>query len=308
MSGPLAPVPRPRADAGRDPADLPFLDGAVPLREVPRRAWVETLMGIPVSVHVRGPGAREGSDAVGAGSASRAAVRGAVAAVYAELQRVERVLSPWRPGSDLCRWDRGELALAEAHPDLATVLELCDTAKELTGGWFDVEHAAGGPVEAGRQALAKDPTGLVKGWAVQRASRHLAALSGHDFMINAGGDIVVGCDRIDTPDWHLAIEDPAARDRTLMSVRLRTGALATSGTAARGDHLVDPHTLKPVRPFASVSVIGPDLTWVDVWATAAFTAAGAAAGLLSAQVDLVGVLVHLDGAVEVVRPPSPSEA
>lgn len=289
------------ATTGHGPADLPVLDGAVPLRDVPRRAWVETVMGTAVSVHVRGPGARDGLDPVPGDAAGRAAVREGVAALFAELHRVDRRLSPWRATSDLCRWDRGELALADAHADLRTVLALCEEARLRTQGWFDVDHAASGPVEDGRQALRRDPTGLVKGWAVERAARHLRSLRGHDFLVNAGGDIVVGCDRVDTPDWRLAIEDPADRGRTVTTLTLRTGALATSGTAARGAHIVDPTTGRRVRHVASASVVGPSLTWADVWATAAFAAGRAAPALLRRQGGLLSVLVHLDGRVEVVR-------
>ena len=40
------------------PTALPRIGGAVPFAEPPRRARVEQVMGLPVSVHVRGPRAR----------------------------------------------------------------------------------------------------------------------------------------------------------------------------------------------------------------------------------------------------------
>ena len=58
-------------------------------------------------------------------------------------------------------------------------------------------------------------------------------------------------------------------------VELTAGAVATSGTAARGDRLIDPATGRPVHGDGSVSVVGPALMWADVWATALFGAAGA---------------------------------
>ena len=63
-----------------------------------------------------------------------------------------------------------------------------------------------------------DPTGLVKGWAVQQAFDDLfadPALRDHDALINAGGDIAVHCRRTDTPDWTIAIEDPRDRQRAV---------------------------------------------------------------------------------------------
>jgi thiamine biosynthesis lipoprotein len=56
-------------------------------------------------------------------------------------------------------------------------------------------------------------------------------------------------------------------------------AVATSGTAERGAHIVDPRTGRSaVTDLLAVTVIGPSLTWADCWATAAF-AMGSRAGL-----------------------------
>ncbi|MEJ2579714.1 MAG: FAD:protein FMN transferase, partial [Kineosporiaceae bacterium] len=111
---------------------------------------------------------------------------------------------------------------------------------------------------------------LVKGWAVQRAARHLAACPGHDHLLIAGGDLTLGCRRTDTPDWRVGVEDPRDRSRLLLSLPLRAGAVATSGSAARGEHIVDPTTGAQAHGLASVTVFGPELVWADVYATAAF--------------------------------------
>ena len=50
-------------------------------------------------------------------------------------------------------------------------------------------------------------------------------------------------------------------------VPVRSGAVATSGTAHRGDHLVDPRTGQPPKAIASVTVIEASLTWADIDAT-----------------------------------------
>ena len=47
-------------------------------------------------------------------------------------------------------------------------------------------------------------------------------------------------------------------------------AVATSGTAARGRHLWDGRTGRPSDALASMTVVGPHLTWADAFATAAF--------------------------------------
>ena len=59
----------------------------------------------------------------------------------------------------MCRIDRGELAPRDAHPDVRAVLARCERLRVATGGYFDAR--AGGSL---------DPSGLVKGWAVDRAA------------------------------------------------------------------------------------------------------------------------------------------
>ncbi len=97
------------------------------------------------------------------------------------------------------------------------------------------------------------------------------------------------------------MEDPRDRARTLRSLRLRTGAVATSGTAARGDHIVDPATGAPAAGLLSATVIGPNLTWADVYATAAFVKGSAALPWLATLADHAGLLVGADGTISTVR-------
>src|SRR5262249_56989665 len=69
--------------------------------------------------------------------------------------------------------------------------------------------------------------------------------------------------------WRVGIEDPAAPGRILRVVERRDGGVATSGSAHRGAHIIDPHTGRPATGVRSVTVVGPDLRWADVYATAA---------------------------------------
>lgn len=277
-----------------DAADLPRLspvrDGEVePAPEQPRRAWVEQIMGMPISITVRGPGldARPGPRPV----------EDAVAAAFASLRRVDEVFSTWKPDSQVSRVRRGELDLAGCDADVREVAALCTTAREATGGWFDADLPD--PTPEAPATRRWDPTGLVKGWAVARAARDLsAALDGYDVLVNAGGDLAAHCRRTDTPDWVIAIEDPRDRSAVLASVPLRVGGVATSGTAARGAHILDPHTGAAVQgALASVSVIGPDLLWADVWATAAFAEGPACVERLRRLTDHAWLVVDAAGTV-----------
>lgn len=231
--------------------------------EMSTRAWVEHIMGIPVSVHVR------------AGDLDRTDISVGVQAVFEELDRADTVFSTWRADSELMRWRRGDLALRDAHPTMRTVMDLCDAATSATGGLFTT-NLVGPDGGAGW-----DPTGLVKGWAVGEAAKNLRTLEHSQFSINAGGDIVCGrgTDSADlTSPWNIGIEDPTNRSRIAHVIPVVEGALATSSSAARGAHIIDPRTGIGVVHPRSTTVTGPDLVWADVWATAAFIDATALEG------------------------------
>ena len=209
-------------------------------------------MGLPVSVHVRG-----------AESVRRPSSR--VAAVFAELRRADAVFSPYRDDSDLSRWDRGELALADADPTLAEVVALGERGP---GAHRRLVRPAG-PARPAHRPPRYDPSGLVKGWAVQRAARHLAELDGHGWCLNAGGDVLVYAPT-DQPPWRVGIEDPDDPERDPRG--------SSNGGTARwpppGPPTGAPHrwTRAPRRPATgvrAVTVIGPELLWADVYATAA---------------------------------------
>ncbi|GAA3247551.1 FAD:protein FMN transferase [Pseudonocardia petroleophila] len=209
---------------------------------------VEHVMGMPISVALRG---RHAADARGSA---------AWADALAVLRAADRVFSTYRPGSVISRLGRGEIALADCPPEVAEVLGIGDAARRASGGAFDVHRPDG----------TLDPSGVVKGWAAERAAVHLVALPETDFCLSAGGDVVCRTLDPDAAPWRIGVEDPHDTGRVAAVVPLHTGAVATSGTARRGNHVVDGRTGRPSEGVASVTVVGDSLTVVDVDATAAF--------------------------------------
>jgi thiamine biosynthesis lipoprotein len=227
-------------------------------RPLQRRAWVEQVMGLPVSIHLRGEAIDE--------SRSSAAVQ----AAYATLRRLEGIFSTYRTDSEVMRLRRGELSIDECSDEVRDVLGVGELAERRTCGAFTTL------LPTGAGDLAFDPTGLVKGWAVERAARELVGLAGLSYCINAGGDLMIGVGA-DLPlsgpgsiSWRVGIEDPRNRSAIAGTVQMTHGAVATSGTAARGAHLYDPATGEHVGRSGSVTVMGPELVWADIWATALF--------------------------------------
>ncbi len=249
----------------------------------PMTRRVEQLMGMPVSLALRGR------------HAGTAAGDAALAEVVTELRWVDRVFSMWRADSFASRLRRGELTLDGCPPEMAEVLGLAQRAERESGGAFSAYL----PTPEGE--LAFDPTGVVKGWAVERAARWLARLDATDYCLSAGGDMV--CRVVDPgrPAWQVGIEDPADPGRLVARVPVRAGAVATSGTARRGSHLVDARTGRAPRGIASVTVVAASLTWADIDATAAYAQGGRAADWLRRRPGRIGLVVWADGRRELVE-------
>jgi thiamine biosynthesis lipoprotein len=193
------------------------------------------------------------------GVADTDAAARAVESFHQDLLRANDVFSLWDADSVLSRHLRGELTLEECPGEVREVLESCEWYREHTGGAFDARNPDG----------SLDPTGIVKSWAVARATWRLDAVA-PDWMVGASGDVMtrgVGRD--------IGIADPRIQGnpqgREVVDV-VRLGpehpALATSGGAQVVDHIWDPVTGEPARHFMQVSVVGSDFVSCDAWATA----------------------------------------
>jgi FAD:protein FMN transferase len=201
-------------------------------------AVVEQIMGMPILVDVRD----EDVDAA------------QLEPAFDWFRWVDATFSTYRPESEICRLDRGELALHEAHEDVRWVLARCEALREETDGYFDA-HASG----------LLDPSGLVKGWSVDRAAELLRGVGLEDFAVSAGGDM-----RIVGRAWRVGIQHPLQRDSVATVLEVDELAVATSAAYARGDHVLDPHTGRPPADVLSVTVTGPELATADAYATAAY--------------------------------------
>jgi thiamine biosynthesis lipoprotein len=146
------------------------------------------------------------------------------------------------------------------------------------------EEAAGwrlmteGAFTADRPDGALDLSGLIKGHAIKEAGTSLRALGLADWCVNAGGDVLVSGSP--TPgsgeSWRAGIVDPADRRTLLAGFPLGAGALAsdgggkvalaTSGSAERGDHIWS--VAAGAAEFRQVSVAAADVVTADVLATA----------------------------------------
>lgn len=229
------------------------------------------VMGMPVTVDLR--------DALPDAELERL-----VDAVSAWLVGVDKTFSTYRADSAISRIGRGETVPEACAPEVGEVLTRCAELRAMTDGYFDAN--AGGTL---------DPSGLVKGWAVEQASRLLVAGGSRHHCVNAGGDVrtrgdafpgggsPLGSDESDS-GWHIGIRHPSHPAAVCCVLAGRDLAVATSAAYERGAHILDPHTgLPPRTPVASVTVTGPDLGTADAYATAAYAMGAACPDWLAAH-------------------------
>jgi FAD:protein FMN transferase len=205
---------------------------------------VEHVMGMPVIVDLRD------EEVDGA----------ALDDVFDWLSWVDETFSTYKETSEISRLNRGELQLADAHPEVRAVLARCDELRSETGGYFDVR------VE--RDLL--DPSGLVKGWSVDRAAAILEQAGARNYAVYAGGDMRLRGRAVPAWCWRVGVQHPLQRDAVARVIETGDLAVATSGAYERGQHVLDPHTGRPPRGILSVTVTGPELATADAYATAAF--------------------------------------
>jgi thiamine biosynthesis lipoprotein len=264
----------------------------------------EPLLGTRVVIRLRA------ADAATAEAAERA--------VVAEFERLEALLSAYRPDSAWSRWRRADTDAA--GPEIAALLTLAAHWHRVSGGaynplagvlrarWLRAERDGVPPSPEEMAALAAavcelpyrlgdggvqrtgdcsllDLHAIAKGWIVDRAAAVAVDHPGvHEVLVNAGGDLLHrGPDPI-----QVGIEDPRRpfdNAAPLTTVRLRDSGLATSSGSRR-----------PLRIAGTrySHVLDPHTGW-PVQAIASATTIAPDAATADALATVVGVLPIAEG-------------
>ncbi|MFO8057519.1 MAG: FAD:protein FMN transferase [bacterium] len=196
----------------------------------------------------------------------RARVREAVIKAFAEMKRIESLMSPYRKGSDIRRINRAAgKTPVKVDAEVIKLLSRSRKVSEKSGGAFDLTAAALGGIwsfdkkspeipseseikktlkKVGFDLLVLDreketaqlslpgmrihPGGIAKGYACDRAARLLAEEDVSMAMVNAGGDIRVLGRKINRP-WKVGLQDPRDPRRIMAWIPVKNAAVATSG-------------------------------------------------------------------------------
>lgn len=201
-------------------------------------------MGMPAAIELVGADSREPHDRI-----------------FALWDAIDVRFSTYKPESETSRINRGEINERDYSPEMQEIIALTEKTKRETNGYFDARPHDG----------SFDPSGVVKGWALREAAHRAEELGFDSFYVEIGGDIQTRGKDAAGRDWTIGIRNPFNYDEIVKVLCPRGAGIATSGNAARGAHIYNPHDSK-VAPaeLASITVLGPDIFEADRFATAAF--------------------------------------
>jgi len=193
-------------------------------------------------------------------------------AVFAEVDRLDRLMTVWRDDSDVQRLNAfaGHIPVPVSE-ETFEVLQIASDIGELSGGNFDItfaaladvwkfDHDIDGRVPSRADIAARLPLvdyralvldapvltaflkrpgmrvnlgGIGKGYAVDRAATVLRAHGFEQFMIQFGGDLYSSGRRGDRP-WRIGLQDPrGAADQSFAAIDLHDETFSTSGDYER---------------------------------------------------------------------------
>ena len=206
--------------------------------------------------------------------------------VFAFFKAVDDRFSTYRGESEISRFNRGELREAELTSDMREVFALARQTEKESHGYFNMKRRDG----------TFDPSGIVKGWAIKRASELFKKADTKDFLIDAGGDVQAQGVSQDGSPWRIGIRSPFQLTEIVKVLEPGQFGVATSGSTIRGAHIWNPHVPEEkLDDVLSITVIGPDVLEADRFATAAFAMGPKGAGFIESllgfeayQVDALG--------------------
>ena len=180
--------------------------------------------------------------------------------IFGYFAYIDETFSTYKPDSEIMRINRGELVEADWSDDMKTIFAMADETKRKTNGYFDIK----------KPDRSYNPSGIVKGWAIQNAAVIAANAGFKNFYIDAGGDIQTSGVNAEGKPWSVGIKNPLNQDQIVKVLNASGEAIATSGTYIRGLHIYNPKTGAPADDIASFTVAGDHICDVDLIATAAF--------------------------------------
>ena len=225
--------------------------------------------------------------------------RALVDSVWGMVQEADRRYNRFLPGSELSEVNRK--AAGEAVPvaeELFMILQLCETFRKATSGYFDVSAGSRVPdrsvlldpsartVRFSRPGMRLDLGGFAKGFVLEKAVKAVKAQASSALLSFGGSSVAaVGRHPLGAP-WPVSMAHSYYPDRTAHTFPLEDTALSVSGKDPRGrGHIIDPLTGNTVEKEGLVAVTGPSAMVAEVLSTALWVAPAPKRGAILAAFD-----------------------
>lgn len=205
-----------------------------------------TIMGMPVEVCIAERASKED-----------------IEEVFIYLRGVDEQFSTYKKTSEVSRINNKMLKKKNYSMEMKKVLKIGEKTKNETGGYFDVWN---------NDLL--DPSGIVKGYAINKASEILKKKGYKNFFVEIAGDIQVSGLNVGKR-WKVGIKNPFNNSEIVKVLLVSDKGIATSGTYARGNHIYNPKG-QVQQEIVSLTVIANDVLEADRIATGAFAMGKAA--------------------------------
>lgn len=208
-----------------------------------------------------------------------------IEAAFDEFRAIDERFSTYKTTSEISAINRGELRWEQSSPLMQEIYQLAERTKRETDGYFDIRHGQ-----------LFDPSGVVKGWAIERVAQLLQQRGRKNYYVEAGGDIAaIGCNGSGQP-WRVGIRNPFNREEIVKVLAVSNLGVATSGVSERGQHIYDPHHPdRLITDIMSLTVIGPNICDADRYATAAFAMGAPGISWLNTRSRFAGYLIDRRG-------------
>lgn len=173
---------------------------------------------------------------------------------------IDSIFSTYKKTSEISLINTGKLSIEKSSREVQEVLTLSEQTRRETHGYFNIYHNG-----------LYDPSGLVKGWAIQNTTGILQKNGFKNFYIDVGGDIFVFGKNKEKQPWKIGIQNPFQKNKIIKVLQVQDKGIATSGTYIRGQHIYNPHQQNThITEVSSITIVGPTIYDADRYATAAF--------------------------------------
>ncbi|MDH3973559.1 MAG: FAD:protein FMN transferase [Deltaproteobacteria bacterium] len=239
----------------------------------------------------------------------------AVSAAFDEIKRLENLLGRHQEGSDIRQANTRPGKGIKVSPETLEVMNSALRFSKISGGAFDItvgklselwnfeEGRKTPPHEdeiksalqgSGASSVTLDLSsatvktsnkvhldlgGIAKGYIIDKAAKILLAKGIEDFIINAGGDMVIRGKK-KGKQWRIGIQHPRKKGEVIahIDVEENESAIVTSGDyerffthkGKRYHHILSPKTGYPADELMSVTIKAEDAVTADALSTAIF--------------------------------------